>query len=1178
MTILKRFFQFLLSALFLAVALPAVAAPVSETEMRLAVGRWLELREQHLGAELSGPIRQAVRYQGGFHGDVGYWLVILQKGWLVVPADDRHWPVQVFGGGDMTPSLFEGSFWYATIGYDGERTGRVSVLSAGAAEDREAAHNRTAWDVLRHGPSRGGVRASDLDELPAEASRDVRVYPFLGAASQWGQGWPFNEYTTFHRLNIQSPDVKPTMSDDEEYPVGCTALAMAQALHAIMTNGGFDFTGVPLSAGSPLGKENLEFTITTSLDLGLDSPDVHGKHPFYADLFIGPSLLNYDWSAMKSYRKGAPEGQNAPIVSGKVAPLLHDLGLMLRMDYAEDGSGTESNRRAFLNMGFRQAQVFFTSPQKNSSGDIVRYYPFNIPDKAAMIHPNLDIGLPVVLDVWLHGEDGAVSFDIDGHSVVVDGYAYPTIAPPTAGDLEVPYYHVCTGWAGYDESGNWIEDKGAWSYGLTSKIREGDGGIISDGLAFNLIPDVRAFKRAGTTREEREKNFGSAQVELVSGRVLRMDPTGPRGLAPVPGADITVSWYDKKGYMTSTDAQGIYAFAVPSNIGITLTVSSPDNCCQPIVKEVKRTYVPPLDWPGAGILVDHVKDHIGNLWGLDFVAAETAVLPSAMDDAEFMVRDWASRDMPYDPALVPLSYRVLTQTEVASPDFVVPNVKVLVVGGDLKLSVENEYPQKFVEKVAAFVTRGGTLLVAGKSESLVEKLGKPLGFELFKKTEERKIGGFSNETRHEILNTTLRQRIGVNSIRVASRLPRNKQSAIENPGSAKSLTAALYAVLERKLDPIPAPGLPPQFYWDAHLEKLVTAIDFRCGKGRVIYFTNELAALHAVKPYGQRFCDLMLSALLTQQEVEAGTAGKSVAADNTPKQVSGLTGKVFNHPLGSGRTRVMEAAAETLRFGPRIASDDVKLVRVDDDLELRIEATGESATVPNWFSGGSGVRTVEFSDGSVLDAARIEAMAKPGEPEIDMTPVSVDVRIWGTENDDRLAGDGRNGMFFGLDGDDVITGGPAENVYYYRLGEGDDTLVLSGRRDVLRFHTDIASADVRAAREGDDMVLRVGPGSVRVRSWYAGRGSRLDRVEFYDGEIWDARDLERLAAGRAMVAREFYLDPKTREGLDVASEPEANTDTKPSGSGASSGCDAGLGLLGLAALAVAAAAGKRSMR
>ena len=57
MTNFKRFSCFLLSALLLAIALPAAAVPVSETEMRLAVGRWLELREQHLGAERSGPVR-----------------------------------------------------------------------------------------------------------------------------------------------------------------------------------------------------------------------------------------------------------------------------------------------------------------------------------------------------------------------------------------------------------------------------------------------------------------------------------------------------------------------------------------------------------------------------------------------------------------------------------------------------------------------------------------------------------------------------------------------------------------------------------------------------------------------------------------------------------------------------------------------------------------------------------------------------------------------------------------------------------------------------------------------------------------------------------------------------------------------------------------------------------------
>ena len=783
--------------------------------------------------------------------------------------------------------------------------------------------------------------------------------------------------------------------------------------------------------------------------------------------------------------------------------------------------------------------------------------------------------MPVILGVRLHakgGENGAVSFDVGGHTVVVDGYAYPTIALPTTGDLKIPYYHVCTGWGHY-EGNTWKNDEGVWSYGLTSKIREGDGGIISDGLAFNLIPDVRAFKRAGATREEREKNFGDAQVELVSGRVLRLDPSDPRGLAPVPGADVSVSWGDKKGYNTSTDAQGIYAFAVPSDTEITLEVTSPDNRYQPIVKEVKQTSVPSSQWTDLLVYTtDQVKDHIGNLWGLDFVAAETAVLPSAIDDAEPVVRDWASRDMPHNPELVPLNYRVLTQAEIISPDFVVPNVKVLVVGSDPKLSVEDSYPAPFVTKVTDFVyNQGGMLLVAGKSESLVSVLGMGSGVRLFENNSEKYLYGSWRALTHTIQNPALAHSVGTDTLRIVSALPLSSQSAVVSRGASTLLSEAVYVVRERKNDYNGS-------YWDISMLQLPSAIDFRCGKGRVIYFSNELSALHAVKPYGQKFCDLMLGALLKEYELSTKPSGRSAAADNAPKQVSGLTGKVFNHPLGSGRTRVAGAAAETLRFGPRIASDDVKLVRVDDDLELRIEATGESATVPNWFSGDSGVRRVEFSDGSVLDAARIEAMARPGEPEIDMTPVSVDVRIRGTESDDRLVGDGRNGMFFGLGGDDVITGGPAENVYYYRLGEGDDTLVLSGRRDVLRFHTDIESTDIRAARDGDDMVLWVGPGSVRVRGWYAGCGSRLDRVEFYDDEIWDARDLERLASGCAMVAREFYLDSKARGGVYAASEPEANADVKSSGSGASSGCDAGLGLLGLAALAVAAAAGRRSMR
>ena len=53
-------------------------------------------------------------------------------------------------------------------------------------------------------------------------------------------------------------------------------------------------------------------------------------------------------------------------------------------------------------------------------------------DKGTIIHTNLDIGLPIVAEITLFGEkDEVISYQMGGHTVVIDGYAYPTITPPT---------------------------------------------------------------------------------------------------------------------------------------------------------------------------------------------------------------------------------------------------------------------------------------------------------------------------------------------------------------------------------------------------------------------------------------------------------------------------------------------------------------------------------------------------------------------------------------------------------------------------------------------------------------------------------------------------------------------------------------------------------------------------
>ena len=82
---------------------------------------------------------------------------------------------------------------------------------------------------------------------------------------------------------------------------------------------------------------------------------------------------------------------------------------------------------------------------------------------------------------------------------------------------------------------------------------------------------------------------------------------------------------------------------------------------------------------------------------------------------------------------------------------------------------------------------------------------------------------------HTIENPVLTRSVGTNNLRVVSALPHSKQSAVASLGSATLLSEAYHSVRELKKD-YSGP------YWDADILKLPSAVDFRCGKGRVIYF------------------------------------------------------------------------------------------------------------------------------------------------------------------------------------------------------------------------------------------------------------------------------------------------------------------------------------------------------
>jgi Ca2+-binding RTX toxin-like protein len=120
----------------------------------------------------------------------------------------------------------------------------------------------------------------------------------------------------------------------------------------------------------------------------------------------------------------------------------------------------------------------------------------------------------------------------------------------------------------------------------------------------------------------------------------------------------------------------------------------------------------------------------------------------------------------------------------------------------------------------------------------------------------------------------------------------------------------------------------------------------------------------------------------------------------------------------------------------------------------------------------------------------------------------------GEAGDDALDGGAGDDVLHGGRGRDRLTGGSGYDRFDFRLGDGVDTIVdagQSGSGEAVRFGEGITSADLRAARQGDDLILQVGAGADRLRlsGWFAAGAVPIDRFEFADGTVMNGLQLRR---------------------------------------------------------------------
>ena len=276
-----------------------------------------------------------------------------------------------------------------------------------------------------------------------------------------------------------------------------------------------------------------------------------------------------------------------------------------------------------------------------------------------------------------------------------------------------------------------------------------------------------------------------------------------------------------------------------------------------------------------------------------------------------------------------------------------------------------------------------------------------------------------------------------------------------------------------------------------------------------------------------------------------GTAGDDTLAGNRgdDRLVGGAGNDTYLFSAGDGRDTIDDSFVgagsagdrDTIRFGAGITPAMIGFQRVGQDLVLSFEGSDDRITIAGWGSSKANhIERFEFADGTVWDAGDlagfVRATAPAGTAGDDVLEGwnGADDLLAGGAGDDRLSGlDGAdflnggagNDILDGGRGNDYLDGGTGADTYLFERGAGRDTIRDLGDAndgpDTIRFGAGIAAGDIVLRRDSRGLVFEIAgtDDRITVSGWGRDARYRIERVEFADGTVWQAADLQaRIAA------------------------------------------------------------------
>jgi Ca2+-binding RTX toxin-like protein len=240
---------------------------------------------------------------------------------------------------------------------------------------------------------------------------------------------------------------------------------------------------------------------------------------------------------------------------------------------------------------------------------------------------------------------------------------------------------------------------------------------------------------------------------------------------------------------------------------------------------------------------------------------------------------------------------------------------------------------------------------------------------------------------------------------------------------------------------------------------------------------------------------------------------------------------------------------DTLELDPGIAPGSVSVFRAgnENDLVLNV-GYAQTVVLRNWLLGPQyNIEQIHFSDGTVWDAASMMLRAQSAAADA--------MIVVGTSGADSLTGAGFNATFDSLAGNDTIDGGTGSNIYLYRAGYGNDTIIEGGNQlpgveyDIIKL-PDLTAAQVTAFRSGIDFIVYLNGTGERItvteqlnQNYY-----RIEEVAFADHTVWDRSIINATAGiggtdGNDTLSGDFFNDVLGGFGGNDSISGGSGTDT-----------------------------------